>query len=370
MAHFQEVGVVKSKFKDPADIEEMRESESTVVVDPDYEEGLLGIEENDYLQVLFELHRSEDYRLQHTRRDGKFRGVFASRSPHRPNRIGSTVVELLSREGRNLRVRGLDAIDGTPVLDLKPYADWVDRSGDLLEKRREKPRGEIESLVEEGKLEELLLRAGGLHGHFCPFLSLGVKAGAYGLREGDLVPEGADGMEDLLAIVETNSCFSDGIQYSTGCTLGNNGLIYRDFGKTAVTVLNRGKGSGIRIRVKENENLIEERYPQARELFQKVVVNRTGTDEEREELKDKWTEIAFDLIDSDPEEVFDVRRDVSPSLPDYAPIFEDEYCEKCGEKIMAPKAIHREGGVYCIPCAQADYLQLDGRGLRRIEEGG
>ncbi|MEM2924481.1 MAG: FmdE family protein [Methanocellales archaeon] len=76
-------------------------------------------------------------------------------------------------------------------------------------------------------------------------------------------------MEEVLAIVETNNCFSDGIQFVTGCTFGNNALIYRDYGKIAMTFWRRD-GKGIRIAVRPDINeLLKKRYPELRQLFRK-----------------------------------------------------------------------------------------------------
>jgi tRNA-Thr(GGU) m(6)t(6)A37 methyltransferase TsaA len=120
------IGYVKSEFTGPADPVAMREKESTIVIEPDYGDGLYRIEENQWLTVIFYFHQSDGYKLQSTRRDGQFTGVFASRSPKRPGALGVTTVRLLERRGNELRVRGLDALDGTPVLDLKPYAPLFD----------------------------------------------------------------------------------------------------------------------------------------------------------------------------------------------------------------------------------------------------
>ncbi|GAB6138632.1 tRNA (N6-threonylcarbamoyladenosine(37)-N6)-methyltransferase TrmO [Halanaerobaculum tunisiense] len=130
MTNFEQIGVIKSKFTEPVGPEEMQQQESTIVINPEYEAGLYKIEDVDYLQVIFNLHHAEGYTLQGPRRYGEERGVFASRSPKRPNSIGVTTVKLLNRDDNKLLVTGLDAIDGTPVLDLKPYAvmmDQVDR---------------------------------------------------------------------------------------------------------------------------------------------------------------------------------------------------------------------------------------------------
>lgn len=358
----EEVGEVRSQYDEPVGPEEMRGTESTIEVYPEYEDGLYGIESSDYLQVLFGFHLSEDYSLVGPRRNGNKRGVFASRSPNRPGSIGSTVVELLERRGNELRVRGLDAVDETPVLDIKPYAEPFDSSSVPVEERKEQPRGRIKELIEDGNREKLLLKAGELHGHFCPFLALGVLAGQYAVfRLGSVAPD----MEEMVAIVETNSCFSDGIQYSTGCTFGNNALIYRDYGKTAATVAFRN-GPGVRLYLSQ-ENLIEEEYPEARELFDKVIKERDGTEEEERRMKKRWREIGFDLVDRGPEELFEIEEIESPEIPDYAPIYDDGYCENCGEKFMAPKGVENDGKTLCRECAGEGFLQLDGSGLQEME---
>ena len=96
-----------------------------IEVRPAYVDGLLGIEQAEELQILYWMHRLGDAerRLLTAHPMGETsrprRGVFALRSPMRPNPIGSTVVKLLEVEGNRLRVRGLDALDGSPVVDIK-----------------------------------------------------------------------------------------------------------------------------------------------------------------------------------------------------------------------------------------------------------
>lgn len=98
---------------------------SKIVIDPEFAGGLEGLEDYSHLYVLFWLQRIPRRRIALTvhprgRKDVPKVGVFATRSPHRPNPIGLTLVKLLSKKGRVLTVKGLDAYDGTPVLDLKP----------------------------------------------------------------------------------------------------------------------------------------------------------------------------------------------------------------------------------------------------------
>ena len=88
--------------------------------------GLQDIEGFSHLFVIWVFDRSEGFSLVGTPpTDNRPHGVFATRSPRRPNPIGLTVVELLAREGRTLRVRGIDMLDGTPILDIKPYLSSI-----------------------------------------------------------------------------------------------------------------------------------------------------------------------------------------------------------------------------------------------------
>ena len=116
------VGYVENDYIEPVYNEEVYKKVSKIVLKEEFTDGLYRIEDFEKLYVLFYFSKSKGYELIHRRRyDGEISGVFASRSPHRPNRIGLTVVELLKVEGNVLHVKGLDAINGTPVLDIKPY---------------------------------------------------------------------------------------------------------------------------------------------------------------------------------------------------------------------------------------------------------
>jgi tRNA-Thr(GGU) m(6)t(6)A37 methyltransferase TsaA len=120
---YRAIGRVENDFDRLAPSRDIRAVDSRIVLDPSVTEGLQGLEPGQQIMVIFCFHRAQDFDLlQHPQGDTSRprRGVFALRSPRRPNGIGVTVVDLLSVEANVLRVRGLDAINGTPVLDLKP----------------------------------------------------------------------------------------------------------------------------------------------------------------------------------------------------------------------------------------------------------
>ena len=101
-------------------------AEGTLEIFPDFELGLKDIEGFSHLIVLWEFDRSETFELIGTSpADHREHGVFATRSPRRPNPIGLTIVELMRRDGRILHVRGVDMLNQTPILDLKPYMSSI-----------------------------------------------------------------------------------------------------------------------------------------------------------------------------------------------------------------------------------------------------
>ncbi|SFM85591.1 SAM-dependent methyltransferase [Methanolobus profundi] len=118
------IGYIQNEISEPGPIRDKEDLESLIVVNDEYAEGLYRIGELERLQVMFFFSLSRGFDMVQRRRyDGETVGVFASRSPNRPNGIGVTVVELLGVEGNTLRVKGLDAINNTPVLDIKPYLE-------------------------------------------------------------------------------------------------------------------------------------------------------------------------------------------------------------------------------------------------------
>lgn len=353
------IGVVETDAGEPLP-EERTDRESTVVVDADYVEGLYRIEGNDHLVVVFHLHEASEPTLRGPRRYGEERGVFASRSPNRPGKVGVTTVELVERDGRRLRVRGPDARGGTPVLDLKPHAPSLDcPSRAPGDDRRENPRGRVDRAVRARDLETLLLDAGEFHGHFCPALSLGLMAGVFARRELGVDP--GDG-EALVTVVETNDCFADGIRYATGCTFGNGALVYRDLGKPAVTVARRG-GRGVRIAATDPDVFDESSWPD--DGVERGDDARDSTGEGRGRVDERRAAAAFDAIRRPLERFCDVRTDVSVDLPDPAADEGVVTCVDCGECTRESRAVRRNGGTRCLRCTGDTHPQLDASGLHR-----
>jgi tRNA-Thr(GGU) m(6)t(6)A37 methyltransferase TsaA len=125
------IGIIHSPFTEAAGtpIQPVfaKGSEGTVEVYPEYQEGLADLDGFERIWLLFWLDRAPPYKLKvKPYMDEAIRGLFATRAPSRPNPIGMSCVKLLSVEGNVLRVAEIDALDGTPLLDIKPYVGRVD----------------------------------------------------------------------------------------------------------------------------------------------------------------------------------------------------------------------------------------------------
>ncbi len=131
------VGMIHSPFKKKEDIESKKYADpkgfdsiqGELEIFKEYEAGLKDTEGFSHLIVLFAFHESEGYSL-HTKPllEDTLRGVFSTRSPHRPNSLGLTVVKVVERKGNIVKVSGIDMIEGTPILDIKPYTSRDQKS--------------------------------------------------------------------------------------------------------------------------------------------------------------------------------------------------------------------------------------------------
>lgn len=127
---FRPIGYVRSPHQTtdqvPKGLGAKHEAEGQLEILPEYEEGLRDVEGFSHLTIIWAFDRSEGFELfGKCPADDRPHGVFATRSPRRPNPVALTNVELLRRDGRFLHVRGVDMLDGTPILDIKPYMSSI-----------------------------------------------------------------------------------------------------------------------------------------------------------------------------------------------------------------------------------------------------
>jgi len=124
------IGFVRSPYSDTKEVPRgpgaKHDAEGFLEILPEFEAGLLDVEGFSHLMVIWVFDRSEGYELVGTPpTDNRPHGVFATRSPYRPNPIGITTVEVLGRDGNKIRAKGIDMLDSTPILDIKPYMSGI-----------------------------------------------------------------------------------------------------------------------------------------------------------------------------------------------------------------------------------------------------
>ena len=151
---FRPIGFARTPFTETSQISKgigaKHTREGTLELLPEMEEGLLDIDGFSHLFVIWVFDRHQEFELidllGHPPTDNRPHGVFATRSPRRPSPIGLTVVRLIARDGRRLTVRGVDMLDGSPILDIKPYLSSVPadelRRGWIAEVESRSGRGE------------------------------------------------------------------------------------------------------------------------------------------------------------------------------------------------------------------------------------
>jgi len=179
------------------------------------------------------------------------------------------------------------------------------------------------------------------HGHICPGLVLGYRVSELALREMGTRAED----EELIAIVENNSCAVDAVQVMTGCTFGKGNLFFHDYGKQVYTFARRGKATGIRIAVDWRP---PEESPKEKELWQRYMKGERSLEVLRAVHRRKTKKIDSILRAKDTE-LFKIKR-VRVTLPPEAKIYKSVVCASCKEKVMETRARVLEGEILCIPC--------------------
>lgn len=181
------------------------------------------------------------------------------------------------------------------------------------------------------------------HGHTCMGLAIGYRVAKAALETLD---NERDVDEELLAVVENDSCAVDAIQVITGCTLGKGNLLYRDYGKQVYTFALRPKGKTVRITLKKRDN---SKQDQMMELRTKMASGEATPEDES--LCTKLHEEVLDEILSCPRSDILEIKEIEFNLPEKARIFKAVECSCCGEKVMEPRARIKEGEIVCIPCS-------------------
>ncbi|HET7317751.1 MAG TPA: FmdE family protein [Nitrospirota bacterium] len=181
------------------------------------------------------------------------------------------------------------------------------------------------------------------HGHLCPGLALGYRVAKAALRE-----LGADRPQDeeLVAVVENDSCAADAIQFITGCTFGKGNFIFRDFGKHVYTVYNRRTGRGVRISEDFRGFEGDKRFSELRAR------QESGEDVSREMQAYKMEKTAA-ILAADEKDIMTIT-EVTTAPPHEARLRGSMRCAVCGEKFMESRGRVKGGRIVCIPCFEKE----------------
>lgn len=177
------------------------------------------------------------------------------------------------------------------------------------------------------------------HGHLCPGLALGYRVAKAAMRE---LGAGRPADEELVAVVENDSCAVDAIQFITGCTFGKGNLVFRDYGKHVYTFYNRRTGAGIRISEDYRGFEGDNRFSELKKR------EAAGEDVSREMAEYKMAK-ATAILRADERDIFSIAP-AEAAPPSEARIRGSVRCSICGEKFMESRGRVKRGAIVCIPC--------------------
>ncbi len=306
------IGVIHSpyKSKDEAPFQgrwakELKES--VIEVFEEYKDAMQGLENIKHIIVLYWFDRADRDKLKTITPWGpEEKGVFSTRSPSRPNPIAFSIGEIRKIEENKIYVLGLDALDKSPLIDIKVYSYDIDAI--------KRPRKRI--VFNSALWDECV----SFHGHSCPGLAIGYRAAEAAVLKLKLT---FSEDEEVVCITENNACGVDAIQYILGCTFGKGNLIFKDRGKQAFTFFRRDTGEGVRMVLK---------------------------DLPRKENREEWTD---ELLRMNVEDIFDFQPP-KDDIPKKAKIYPSLKCEICGERASERSMRIKDGKIVCIDCFEKD----------------
>jgi formylmethanofuran dehydrogenase subunit E len=182
------------------------------------------------------------------------------------------------------------------------------------------------------------------HGHWCPGLAIGIRAAEWALKEMGKSPD-----EEIVAVVETDMCGVDAIQYLTGCTFGKGNLVHKDYGKNAFTFYRRRDEKAMRLVLRPT--IYGDTGPLMRKLHHKMQAEGLSEQEEKT-WKETRAAISKRIMESDMAEVFEFKAPEG-EVPKKARILASLTCASCGEPVMETRTRRFNEQVLCIPCFEA-----------------
>ena len=192
--------------------------------------------------------------------------------------------------------------------------------------------------INEDKLRETVA----FHGHMCPGLAVGIRAAEVALKE--IGPHAHD--EEVVAVVETDMCGVDAIQFLTGCTFGKGNLIHLDHGKNVFTFYRRSDGKGIRL--VSRPEAFGKPDPEWEALRDRLG-HENLSPEERQRFGELHAARSRRILDVPLDELFELKKPQG-KIPSHARVMDSITCESCGEGVMETRTRRFSGKTLCIPC--------------------
>ena len=189
--------------------------------------------------------------------------------------------------------------------------------------------------------KELIEKTIAFHGHSCPGLAIGIRAAELALQK-----LGHPDQSDLVAVVETDMCGVDAIQFLTGCTFGKGNLIHKDYGKMAFSFYDRSKNIGFRAVLRPD---ISGKVGSELRSLSRKVANGTANEEERVRYEELRQSLQDRYMNAEMEEIFIIMEPAFP-IPKPARILQSLQCEACGEMTMESRTRRLDGKTLCLPC--------------------
>ncbi len=182
------------------------------------------------------------------------------------------------------------------------------------------------------------------HGHWCPGLAVGIRAAEWALIE---IGKASD--EQIVAVVETDMCAVDAIQFLTGCTFGKGNLIHQDYGKNAFAFYRRRDGKAVRLVARADT------FQESREAMRRLNQKRQSqglTADEQNAWDAAREKLSSQIMTADFSELFAIKEPALP-VPEKARILASRICESCGEAVMETRIRKYGQKRLCIPCIEA-----------------
>lgn len=186
------------------------------------------------------------------------------------------------------------------------------------------------------------------HGHVCPGLAIGYRVATTAMK---LLGADRPRDEELVAVVENDTCAVDAVQVVTGCTFGKGNLVFKDYGKGGFSFFSRDRGKGFRISYREFPSLPDADADRMKQLREKIRSEGSATEAERREFGKLREKLVKHILSCEAEDLLHWQS-LEEEPPHPARIRPSIVCERCGEQVMETRIRQVGDKSLCIPCSE------------------